>query len=281
VRLQILTRTGRFAEAERLLRPRLATQGPGGRLDVLENLARLSRLQARHAEALAFARATRALEDSLGNAFTTSARHEAVALMATAPRAAAALFDSIAARPIVRAEFPARNARHRAWMLTHVATALAAAGDTLRLASLADTVQRVGALSDYGRDQRLHHYVRALLWEARGDTARALADLLQARYSPTETYFGARLARAQLARGMVREAVSAAEGALRGPLDSQNQYEPRTELHAVLADAYTRLGDPARAARHHRMVAASWARADAPWSARAARAARQAAELQR
>ena len=186
------------------------------------------------------------------------------------PRVAAALFDSMAAMPFTGMEWAARNARHRAWMLTHVATSLANAGDPARLPALADSVRRIGARSGYARDQRLHHYVRGLVWEARGDTARALREFLQARYSPTETYFGVRLARAQLALGRAADAVATATAALRGPLDSQNQYESRTELHEVLAEALTRVGDRRGAAHHTRMVVRAWEHGEPEYARRAA-----------
>ncbi|MFL5582015.1 MAG: hypothetical protein ACJ8AO_16735 [Gemmatimonadaceae bacterium] len=280
VQLQILIRAGELTEAERLLRARFAGAGPSQRYGAYMELAPLVRLQGRYAEALRLSRTMRALGDTLHDAFANGARQLAVTEMVATPRAAAPLLDSMAARPLVGREFAARNARHRAWMLTHAATALAAAGDTTRLAALVDTVRVVGAQSDYARDQRLHHYIHALLLEARGDTAAAVASLLRARYSATETYFGLRLARDQLALGRVRDAAATAESALRGPLDSQNQYEPRIELHALLAQAYDRMGDRARAARHYRMVARCWARGDAPWAARAEAAARRARELE-
>ncbi|MGH7710664.1 MAG: tetratricopeptide repeat protein, partial [Gemmatimonadaceae bacterium] len=84
-------------------------------------------------------------------------------------RAAAAVFDSLARAPDPRLEY-SDFARQRGWVLTHVADALAAAGDTARLAGIADSVRLFGAQTSYGRDRRLFHHVRGLLLRARGDS---------------------------------------------------------------------------------------------------------------
>ena len=271
VRLELMIRRGALDAADSALRLAAASAAPAARLAALTSRVHVLRLQARHREAVQVARHVAALADTLGGGYMDGMRVLAVAQSSENPREAAAIFDSLATLPFL-SDFPARDARHRAWMLTLAASARARAGDTSALAALADAVEQIGARSAYGRDRRLHHHIRGLLWEARGDTARAVAELHLARFSRTETYLGVRLARGELALGRVNDAIATAESALRGPLDSQNQYESRTELHEILAQAYARSGAPARARRHLAIVTRSWRHADGEWAVRAARA---------
>src|SRR5207248_6654342 len=94
-------------------------------------------------------------------------------------REGAALFDSIGRARLPKTE-RSSAARTRAWELTHAANALAAAGHTGRLAQIADTVAAEGAASFLGRDHRLHHHVRGLLFAARGRDAEAAAEFRSA-----------------------------------------------------------------------------------------------------
>ena len=179
------------------------------------------------------------------------------------PREAAALWQEIAEHPY-EPDSPSRTARHRAWTLTHTAAALAAAGDTVRLAALADTIEALGAQSGYGRDPRLHHYVRGLVFSARGDTAAAANAYRQAMFSTTAGYgrINLELGRALVVLGRPREAVEVVGAALRGPLDAGNLYVNRTELHALLARAYRATGQSDSALVHARWVARARAGAD-------------------
>jgi DNA-binding SARP family transcriptional activator/TolB-like protein len=181
-------------------------------------------------------------------------------------REAAAQFDTMAGLSPFRA--PSRAARHRAWMMAHRAHALAIAGDTGALPLLADSIRIVGARSAYARDQRLYHYVRGLHASARADWPAAVRELRLAQYSSTETYLATPLARAELATGDARSAANTAAAALRGPLDSQNQYELRSELHEVLADALLAIGDSAASARQYQITALAWEGADPPFAQR-------------
>jgi DNA-binding SARP family transcriptional activator len=185
-----------------------------------------------------------------------------------ASREAAALYA-------VRAKVPRDSvtgfyARQRAWNLTLEAMCLAAGGDTLRLAGIADSVEWAGAKSAYGRDRRLHHYIRGLLWEARGDWARAATEHRAAIWSYSDGYTRANyeLARALLALGRAREAIYPLQAALRGDLQSSNLYVTRTELHELLAEAFAAVGARDSAAVHYRLVARAWAHAEAPFAHR-------------
>ena len=155
-------------------------------------------------------------------------------------------------------------AKHRAWMLTHVATSLAAAGDTARLTQLADSVQWIGQLSMFGRDLRLHHYIRGLLWNARGERQRAAESFRQSIWSWSEGYTreNSELARALLALDRPVDAVYPLQAALRGDLQASNLYVTRTELHELLAQAFDRSGNRDSAVVHYRAVANAWQRCD-------------------
>jgi tetratricopeptide (TPR) repeat protein len=159
------------------------------------------------------------------------------------PRAAVALFDSI-----VRwtpATWPASAAaRHRAWNLTHVASAVAAAGDTIRLRRLADSIQAAGEVSGFSRDRRLHHYVRGLIEMARGHDEGAIAAFRASILSWTEghTRAHAELARVLLRSGRAHEAVEVLDLALRNAFDGSASYVSRRTLRALRDSARARLG---------------------------------------
>jgi DNA-binding SARP family transcriptional activator/tetratricopeptide (TPR) repeat protein len=162
-------------------------------------------------------------------------------------------------------DFPdALGARIRAWNLTHVATALAAQGDTAALSALADTVQTIGALSTYGRDHLLHHYIRGLLWSARGMPGPAADAFRRSIWSWTDGYTRANLelARSLLSLGRPRVALYPLQTALRGDLQSSNLYVTRTELHELLGTAFALVGARDSAAAHFRLVARAWEHAD-------------------
>jgi len=181
-----------------------------------------------------------------------------------AARAAAALFDSMAGMP----GYPEpRMARHRAWMWTHKATALALAGDTAALPALAQEIHDMAMRSSYGRDRRLSSYVNGLLLEARGDWEGAKRAYAAAVWSPTENLMASRLGRAALHIGRPRDAVRVLEAYLRGPLDAANQYVPRWEIHQLLADAYAELGLPDSARVHDNWVRRALARAEPAYRA--------------
>jgi len=199
------------------------------------------------------------------------------------PRAAAAIFDTIARAQPWDTNHAGKQARHTAWWLTHVATSLAAAGDTTRLERLADSVEVVGARSGLGRDPKLHHHIRGLLWLARGDTARAETAFRAAIFSPTFGYTrtNLELGKLYLARDRPRDAIEILRPALRGALDASNLYVTHTEIHALLARAFDAASEGDSAVAHARWVAGALERADPDgpfWSLREearARLARQ------
>lgn len=260
-----------YDEANRMLSARLKTAGPDAAASVLWWQVIAFRNEGRLGDALAAARAlatpAESQRDLAGDAEAQVWFEEGHY------RAAARLFDSLAAVPPAAApNAPGSLARQRTWMLTHAATAWAAAGDTLHLAQLADSVEGSARLSSYGRDWSLPHYLRGLLWRARGDSARSLGELSHAIFSPSDGYTRANLelARAWLGAGQPRAAVAILSSALRGPVEASSFYLTRTEIHEMLARSFEAAGMADSAAAHYAIVARSWRNGDAPFRRRAA-----------
>jgi tetratricopeptide (TPR) repeat protein len=191
-------------------------------------------------------------------------------------REAAAVFDSIPPG-YPRDEAPAHLARYTAWNMTHAANALAAAGDTAGLAARADSVRAIAADILSERDRRLHHHIRGLLLEARGQDAEAERELRQAIFSVNMGYTrtNLELGRLYLRQQRPRDAIAIVQPALRGSLEASNLYVTRTELHELLAQAWDALGGATSrdsAAAHWSQVTRAWGRADAAYLPRFERA---------
>lgn len=177
---------------------------------------------------------------------------------------AARIWEDIAAEALQQqpATFAARN---RIWNLTHAAAAYAAAGDTARLATIAEEQRMLGPRSAYGRDRVLHHHTRGLLLAARGDHEAAIQEFARSLWSPTGSYNRTpiELARSALTIRKPGLAVAALQPAFRSAsLQSVALYATRTELHEMLAHAWHMRGRPDSAAIHYRYVADAWADAD-------------------
>jgi tetratricopeptide (TPR) repeat protein len=186
-------------------------------------------------------------------------------------REAAHTFDSLAAFS-VESFTRGRLARHKSWTLTHLAASHAAVGDTVALTALIEPLRAWGARSAYGRDRRLHHHANALLLTARGHDEQAAVEFRRAIYSPGYGYTRTNyeLGRILLRLGRTREAIAVLVPALRGSLDGSNLYITRTELHALLGDAYHAAGSRDSATVHWQRALAAWENADAGFDARRA-----------
>ena len=277
-----LVRAGEHDAADRLLRPKTKEPGAVTRLEAYWQLAISLREQGKLVEAVDAARHIRALA-SLVNRSTPvqpTALEAQIQLEAHHPLLAAALFDSLARRA-VSAATSSQVARGSAWMLTHAANARVAAGDTSGFARLADSIRVLGSGSGYGRDRRLFHHVRGLLLAARRDDAAAIAEFQAAIYSLTSGYTRTNyeLARVFLRNNRPRDAIAVLQPAFRGPLDASNLYLNRTELHELLADAWTAAHRPDSAAAHYSIVARVWASGDPAFKLRADSARRKLAAL--
>ena len=169
---------------------------------------------------------------------------------------------------------PATQARQITWKKTLLGMAVAAAGDTLALRRLADTVEYWGRRSLYGRDQRVHHYLRGMLLVAQRRDAEAAAELREGIHSPTHgfTRINFELGRTLMRLNRPAEAVPVVRAALHGDIDGNNLYMTRTDLHELLAQAFDSLKRRDSAAVHYRAVLKAWARADPVYHARRDRA---------
>lgn len=165
---------------------------------------------------------------------------------------------------------PGVQARHHVWANTLLGMALVAAGDTTAVRRLVDTVETWGQRSNFGRDRRLHHYLRGMLFVAQGRDAEAAPELERAIFTPTHgfTRVNYELGRVLMRLNRPADAVPVVRAALHGDLDGSNLYMTRTDLHELLAQAFDRLGQRDSAIVHYRAVVRAWERADPPYHAR-------------
>jgi DNA-binding SARP family transcriptional activator/tetratricopeptide (TPR) repeat protein len=273
-RVTIAIGAGQFVAADQLLRAQAQDGNPARRNDALWWLVISLRDQGRLREALAVAEQMVRGSSDEPPGFTTprSLNEVGVAQVQFEMghfRLAAAQFDSVSNykwqfSPEFTREAPGLLARHRIWMTTHVATSLAAAGDTAQLAALADSVERWGGRSAYFRDRVLHHYIRGLLSEARGSKTDAEREFRSALLSPIDGYsrVNLELGKVLIAEGRPREAIAVLQAPLHGSLEASNYYLTQTDLHAILAEAFDRAGEPDSALVHYRRVLAAWHNAD-------------------
>jgi DNA-binding SARP family transcriptional activator/predicted Zn-dependent protease len=268
----VAIRAGDFTTADRILREHGELDATSVRIEAYWFLCISLRNQGRLEEALVAARRTREMVDSATNGRPRPPDMAVLEAQTLAEmgrtREAVALFDSLGRTPR-SPDAPGNAARRRVWMLTHSATALAPA-DTLRLATIADTLEWLGQRSAYRRDAMLHHYVRGLLLSARGDDAAAEDELRRAVLYPSAGYsrINFELARTLIRLGRPREAVATLQPTFRGPLESGNLYVTRTELHAALGDAFAAADRADSAAAHYRIAADAWKNADPQFAAR-------------
>jgi len=163
------------------------------------------------------------------------------------PLVAARLFREGAARERASDQLPATRARIVTWNLTLAGTALAAAGDTAEM---------TGRESSFGRDARLHHFLRGLLFQAEDRHEEAIAAFRRAMFSTTDGYtrINLMMARSLLRLGRATEAIEVLQPVLRGGIDGSNTYLTRTDVHEILADAFVAAGLPDSASSHYRAV---------------------------
>lgn len=176
---------------------------------------------------------------------------------------AARIFSSLSDRGR-RVSRPGFAIKETVWPMAHLATALAAAGDTAALAIVSDSLQVIGRRDLRARDRRLHHYARGLLFLRRGDLRGAERELRAARGPVTDklSRVNLELGRTLIALGKPREAIPVLQAALVGDLEGGHLYVSRTELHEALGRAYEAAGDVDLAVAHYGWVAEAWKRAD-------------------
>jgi DNA-binding SARP family transcriptional activator/TolB-like protein len=170
---------------------------------------------------------------------------------------------------------PGLYARDLTWALARRATAAVMAREYDLARRLADSTELVGQRSLYGRDPRLHFFVRGLLAAAAGDHQSAVDLYRRSIYSPNFGFTRANLelGRSLLALGRAADAVPVLQASLRGGWDGSNLYVSRTEIHEMLAQAFAASGRRDSAAAHFRQVESAWRHAD-PFLAERYQAAR-------
>jgi DNA-binding SARP family transcriptional activator/TolB-like protein len=275
---------GAYSAADSMLREQLRQPDPRNQQNALWNLSLSLREQGRLTEALDAARRMRVptatlLKQPKGQG-STNVMEAQLLLEQNNARAAATLFDSLS-REHTAGETSSEVARTTVWMLAQAAGARYAAGDTASLVMLADSVRALAEQSGYGRDRRLHHYIRGLALAARGDDPGAIAEFRAAIYSTTLgfTRTNFEIGRAFMRLRRPREAIAILSPALRGAIEAQNLYVNRIELHELLAQAWDSAGQRDSAVAHYNTVARAWSAADPSFKARGDRCRERAAAL--
>jgi DNA-binding SARP family transcriptional activator/tetratricopeptide (TPR) repeat protein len=194
------------------------------------------------------------------------------------PREAARLFDSMAVTTLALPA-PGWAARWTSWHQTHLATCLAAAGDTARLGRLADSIALLGNRTAFGRNRRMAPYVRGLLLVARGEIAAAPDSFrAAAAFAPSDGYSRANLALARtlLRLGRPGEAIPWLQAALRSSMEGSAFYATWSETHELAARAFAAAGEMDSARAHAAWLARAWRAADPAFRKRAHEASRLA-----
>lgn len=155
------------------------------------------------------------------------------------------------------------RARSFAWHHALEADALAATGDTRRLAALADSIGRIGARSYYARDWALADHVRGIVALEENRPREAVAYLSRARFGVAGwTRTNSWLADALVAAGEPQRAVDVLRDAYESPPDAMGRYLPRSELDYRMARAFVAAHMPDSARVYARYAVAAWSHAD-------------------
>ena len=266
---------GAYSAADSMLREQLRQPDPRNQQNALWNLSLSLREQGRLAEALDAARRMRVptatlLKKPKGQG-PINVMEAQLLLEQNHPRAAAALFDSLS-RQRNFGETTSEVARGTVWMLAQVAGALYAAGNTGSLPKLADSVRACRTKRIWARPPAAPLRSRTRPRGARRDPA-AISAFKAAIYSTTLGYTRTNyeLGRAYLRLHQPREAIAYLSPSLRGPIEAQNLYVSRIELHELLAQAWDSAGQRDSAVAHYNTVVRAWSAGDPTFKARADR----------
>jgi tetratricopeptide (TPR) repeat protein len=173
---------------------------------------------------------------------------------------------------------PGIRNRYLVWFLSLAGTVYGAAGDTAVLRRLADSVETLGETSQFGRDARLHYFLRGLLLQRQGRHAEAVDAFRRSIFSLTDGYtrINLMMARSLLELHRSGEAIAVLRPAIRGGVDGSNTYTSRTELHEAMALAFEQAGRTDSARVHWRAVESAWRLADSVFRNRYLAAKRRA-----
>ena len=156
------------------------------------------------------------------------------------------------------------------WHLTLAATALAQAGDTIRVRTLLDSVELVGHRSADPRDPLLHHFLRGLLLSASGEHEAAVREYRMASTMPAHdfTRIGYEMARSLMAAHRPLEAIPPLRAILHADFDEAALMLTPTDVHLSLAEAFEASEQRDSAATHYATVERAWRRADPDFAPR-------------
>jgi len=182
---------------------------------------------------------------------------------------ALAIIEALHGNRVMDEPAPGAASRAFAWHHTLLADFIARTGncrspDTPTLEALADSVERIGRRSYYGRDWSLHHHVRGLIAKRNGDLALAEDELRKAQWRIGDgwTRSMTELGVVQLQRGKSAEALSSFRNAYATRPDAMGRYQPRSEVDYYMAQAFRQAGMHDSAAVYAGYVRRAWASAD-------------------
>jgi tetratricopeptide (TPR) repeat protein len=169
---------------------------------------------------------------------------------------------------------PGIRNRYLVWYLTLAGDVYARTGDTAVVRRLADSLEVLGQTSQFGRDAKLHYFLRGLLFQKQGRHAEAVDAFQRSVFSLTDGYtrINLMLARSLLELRRPAEAIGVLRPAIRGGVDGSNTYTSRTELHEALAQAFEQARQPDSARAHWQAVESAWRHADPQFKTRYDRA---------
>ena len=311
--IEVLLQRGAFGIVDSLLGARIRWGTPVAQYGARWWLVVSLRYQGRLREALAVARALRALDPAgsatpvpyaalmeaqvlfdMGRYRESAALFEAVAREGAAQQPAATHRDFVAnaawplrtradtARMIALADTMMQSdlTHHRTWYFGHAARALIAAGDRAGAARLMETVAVEGARSAMSRDRNLHYHVAGLLLLNGHQPDEAANAFRSAQITPYDfTRNNLELGHALLRAGRPREAVPVLRAGVRGDIGAAGLYATKTELHELLGQAFEEAGQPDSAVVHYHWVLDAWRSADIRFAPRVERIRERLAAL--
>ena len=194
------------------------------------------------------------------------------------PQVSIRSFRNAAERTARSNDPPGVRNRYLVWFLTLAGTVYAAAGDTAIVRRLADSLEVLGQTSQFGRDAKLHYFLRGLLFQRQGRHGDAVDAFRRSLFSLTDGYtrINLMMARSLLELRRPAEAIGVLRPAIRGGVDGSNTYTSRPELHEALALAFEQAGQADSARVHWRAVESAWRRADPEFRGRYLQARRKA-----
>ena len=167
------------------------------------------------------------------------------------------------------------SARTFCWHHALAADASGETADTNWLKAVADTLERACRRSYYARDWRLYHHVRGLIASRAGRHTEAELEFMQAVWTRIEGWSrtAVELAKARMALGRPRDAITALRTAYATRLDAMGRYVPISELDYWMAQAFAQAGNADSARVYRAYVDAALKNAEPETRARLAASA--------